>query len=1465
MNSMEMLDAQSEIAVIGMACRLPGANDADEFWRNLRDGVESVTFLSEQELRASGVDPALFNEPSYVRATAALEGIEMFDASFFGFTPREAEITDPQHRLFLECAWETLENAGYAAGQYRGRVGIYAGASMNTYLLSNLHGNADIAQGVGFMQTAIGNEKDHLATQISYKLNLKGPGMSISTACSTSLVAIHLACQSLLNGECDMALAGGVSVRVPHKVGYTYVSGGVASPDGHCRAFDADAGGTVPGSGVGIVLLKRLEDALADGDCIHAVIKGSAINNDGSRKIGYTAPSVIGQAEVIAEAQALAGVAPETVSYIEAHGAGTPLGDPIEMAALTKVFQAQTGKKQFCAVGSVKTNIGHLDAAAGVVGFIKTVLALEHKQLPPSLHFEQPNPEIKFENSPFYVSTILSDWQTTDTARRAGVSSFGIGGTNAHVVLEEAPCVAPGDVSRPSQLLVLSAKTESALQAATSRLGAYFSKHPETHLADAAYTLQVGRAELQYRRYFVCNTLHDAINGLDSRVSPIFRVNERSHDRSMIFLLPGLSMLQVDTALELYRNEPTFRQHIDHCAEFFEPHLGFNICTVLYPDEERKEEAAHRLTQFFVAEPALFVIEYALAQLWMEWGVMPDAMIGHNLGEFVAACLAGVLSLYDAVTLVASHGQLLDEIVSGAMRAPLIERFFAVLKKISLNPPKLPYVSSLTGTWITAQDATDPNYWGQHLREPVHLIESVQALSNKIGTIILTIGVETSLIAAVGEQLCTRAEKPLLLQSLADSPGTSSDIMCLLETCGRLWCVGISINWQRFSSHEKRRRIPLPTYPFERERYWINPSPKAERSALPVWREKKVDFAHWFSLPSWKRSIFPSAASQQKSYKTCWLVFIDQAGIGSHIVRRLKLEGQVVVTVRSAKTFSKIADQDYTLDPCNEEDYDKLLADLHTLNQLPEMVIHLWSISSAVCQGSKEEAFRESQELGFYSLLFLAQACGRQNSTHPMQIRVISNGVQDVESGDSDALAPEKSTLLGACKVIPQECSNIICQSIDIVLSAAGSWEEEQLIEHLMSELFAPLLDPVLAYRDGYRWVQIFDPIQLEPLAHSTKLREAGVYLITGGLGEIGLILAKWLAQSVHAKLVLTGRSGLPPKTAWESWLTTHDDSDTTSRRIRKVEELEAIGAEVLVIAADAANRDQMREAVARSLERFGTIHGVFHAAGIIEDEAFLPVHETRRASCEIHFQPKVYGLFVLEEVLQQLHLDFCLLLSSLSSVLGGLGFIGYASANIFMDAYACKINREQRVRWISVDWDGRATAEETVKAFQLILATDTITQIVVATEDLQAKFKLWTNPSLSWETEHVQKDQFAPLHPRPELQESYVAAQSEQEQQIADIWCDILGIDKIGINDNFFELGGTSLMIIQIIRRMQEVFRIVLSMQLIFENPTIASLAQVVVQKQIEAIGAEQMAELMSKLDQMSEEDMLLQLERRG
>ncbi|MFW6359168.1 MAG: type I polyketide synthase, partial [Chroococcales cyanobacterium] len=597
----------TEIAIIGMAGRFPGAKNLDQFWENLRNGKETIAFFTEKELIAAGVNSTLINNPNYVKAGSQLTDIDRFDASFFGISPREAEILDPQHRFFLECAWEALETAGYCAN--KGLVGVYAGAAMSRYLF-NIYSNRQIANKVEQLQISLGNDSDYLSTRVSYKLGLEGPGITIQSACSTSLVAVHLACQGLLSGECDMALAGGVSIQSFQKSGYLYQEGGILSPDGHCRTFDAQAKGTLSADGVGIVVLKRLEDAIADRDTIHAIIKGSAINNDGALKVSYTAPRIDTQAKVIEAAQLVAEVEPDTITYIEAHGTGTAVGDPIEIAALTQAFSTQTNKRQFCAIGSLKSNLGHLNTAAGVAGLMKTVLALKHQEIPPSLHFEQPNPQIDFANSPFYVNTKLTPWETDGIPRRAGVSSFGIGGTNAHVVLEEAQFALEetGAESNTPQLFLLSAKTESALETATDNIVEYLQDNPQVNLANVAYTLQEGRKAFNYRRMVVGNTHQDAITALESRPT-ITQVADNS-ESAIAFMFPGQGSQYINMGRELYETQPVFQEAVDTCCELLKPHLGLDLRDILYPEfVETRHGASLQETQ--ITQPALFTIEYA--------------------------------------------------------------------------------------------------------------------------------------------------------------------------------------------------------------------------------------------------------------------------------------------------------------------------------------------------------------------------------------------------------------------------------------------------------------------------------------------------------------------------------------------------------------------------------------------------------------------------------------------------------------------------------------------------------------------------------------------------------------------------------------------------------------------------------------------------------------------------------------
>lgn len=877
----------NEIAIIGMAGRYPQAPTLDVFWQKLRAGKELIRFFSAEELRAAGVEEAIWRAPNFTPAAAYLDEMADFDAAFFNMLPREAQITDPQHRLLLECAWETLEDAGYDPTRYNGLIGVYVGAVMNTYLLFNLMANPELAAG-GLLPIQFANGRDYLPTRISYKLGLRGPSCLIQSACSTSLVAVHTACQALLNGECDIALAGGVSVLVNQRWGYPYMEGSVMSPDGHCRAFDAQAAGTIFGSGAGMVALKPLEQALADRDRIVAVIRGSAVNNDGANKASYTAPGVSGQTEVIIEALANANVTADSIQYIEAHGTGTTLGDAIEIQALSNAFRQHTDRRQFCAVGSVKSNVGHLDAAAGITGLIKTALALQHRCLPPSLHVTQPNPKTPWEQTPFYVNTQLCDWPPGEPAepaapRRAGVSSFGIGGTNAHVILEEAPppddpAEPPGEPAEPRtvHLLVLSARTPTALSQMTDRLAEHLTHNPATDLADVALTLQLGRAEFSQRTYVVADNLTNAIEKLRAG-PPLWAARPESlSNRPVAFLFPGQGAAYPQMGAGLYATEPVFRDQLDRCAEGLRPWLGLDIRDVLYGGEAGDLHATH-LTQ-----PSLFAVEYALARLWQSWGVHPQAMLGHSLGEYTAACLAGVFSLEDGLRLTARRGALMQALPPGQMLAaalepetarayltpalslaainapdrcviagpaadvaalarrwqaegircqilpvtrafhsaymePALEAFSAEVRQTRLQPPQIPFVSNLTGRWITPQEATDPHYWTQHLRHTVQFAAGLAELQRQAGVILVEIGPGETLSRLAQRQPAGAA---LTLATLHQTENPREEAAWLVQSAGWLWAHGGRLDWEAFS-RGYGRRVALPTYPFERQRYWI--------------------------------------------------------------------------------------------------------------------------------------------------------------------------------------------------------------------------------------------------------------------------------------------------------------------------------------------------------------------------------------------------------------------------------------------------------------------------------------------------------------------------------------------------------------------------------------------------------------------------------------------------------------------
>lgn len=1342
MNHSDAFGQLDGIAIIGMSCRFPGAKNVDEFWRNLRDGVESISFFSDQELEAAGIDSAMLHAPNYVKAKPVLEDIESFDAAFFKINPREAELLDPQQRLFLECAWEVLEDAGYDPEIYGGEIGVYAGVDLSSYLLNNLVPNRHLLASVGDIQAITANDKDYLSTRVSYKLNLRGPSVTVQTACSTSLVAVHLACESLLNSECDMALAGGVTISAPSKAGYLYEEGGIVSPDGHCRAFDAKARGTVFGSGVGIVVLKRLADALADGDHVHAVIRGSAINNDGSLKIGYTAPSMDGQMAVIVEALAVARINPETITYVEAHGTGTELGDPIEIAALTQAFRFSTAKKGFCAIGSVKTNVGHLAAAAGAAGLIKTVLAMEHKIVPPSLNFEQPNPQIDFANSPFHVNTTLSEWKAGKTPRRAGVSSFGMGGTNAHAVLEEAPEIEPSSESRRYQLLILSARTETALETMTGNLVNHLQTNPDLKLADVAYTLHMGRRAFENRRMVVCETLADAVSALQERdPRRVLTGTQVKTEKAVAFMFSGQGSQYVHMGQDLYQREPLFREQIDTCAELLKPHLGLDLRAVLYPAEADVEEASRRLNQTELTQPALFAIEYALAQLWMSWGVRPQAMIGHSIGEYVAACLAGVLGLEDALALVAERGRLMQSMPPGSMLSvplaeadvrplldesltvatvngplrcvvagpteaiialeqqladegiasrrlhtshafhspmmdPILGPFEEQVRRVDLHTPQIPYISNVTGTWITPEEATTPAYWAQHLRQAVRFSDGVSLLAQTPDLVLLEVGPGHTL-RTLAQRHPDRAPDQVVLSSMRHPRDVQDDDNVLLYAAGQLWLAGVPIDWQAFYQDERRLRLSLPTYPFERQRYWIEP-PK-DTGVRPVSLFKNPNIADWFYVPSWKHTMPPMR--EFREMRSRWLLFSDGDSLSAELAQQLQAQECEVVTVLASEQFT-VNGNTYTIRPAYRDDYEALLAALDERDQVPNNVVHFWNV------GPLDEGVTDFTEKAlqrsFYSLLFLAQAIGR-HLDGDLQLAVVSSNMQKVVG--EEIVHPEKATLLGPCKVIPLEMPRVTCRSIDIVLPEAGSHREAQLVEQIIAELEANTPDSIIAYRGHDRLVWTCEPVPLAEMGgeENHRLHEGGVYLITGGLGGVGLTLAEHLARTVQAKLVLTSRSRFPKPETWEQWLATHDPQDRTSLRIRAVQALEAAGAEVLVVQADVTNQAQMESAVRAACERFGTIHGAIHAAGLAGGGIIQSKTEEAAASV---LAPKVQGTRTLEVALSHIPLDLLVLCSSTIAMTGQIGQVDYCAANAFMDAFAHASTRHDATMAVSINWD---------------------------------------------------------------------------------------------------------------------------------------------------------------------------------
>lgn len=1520
-------DMQYAVAVIGMTCRFPGANTVEQFWENLCAGKESISFFTDEELAQAGIVP---NSPDYVKAAPVLDNPEYFDAAFFGYSPRDAQYMDPQQRILLECSWEALEHAGYDAERYDGRIGVFAGSAMNTYLLySGL-----IPQFASeYLPILLGNDKDFLATRVSYKLNLTGPSITVQSACSTSLVAVHTACQNLLNEECDMALAGGVSVRVPHMAGYQYHEGSVFSRDGHCRPFDAAASGTVFGSGAGVVLLKRYEDAVRDGDEIHALIRGSAVNNDGASKADYTAPSISQQAEVIIEALASADVDADTISYVEAHGTGTALGDPIEIAALTRAYRTYTERNGYCTIGSVKGNVGHLDAAAGMAGLIKTVLALKHAQIPGTVHYKSPNPRIDFESSPFYVNPTLIPWNGDGGPRRAGITSLGIGGTNAHLILQEAPPAQREPTLRQWHLLPLSAKSADALDAAAAQLARHLSERGDGgSLADVAFTLQQGRREFAHRSMIVASSAEDVVAEL-AKPKRINRNEAGAATKDVVFMFSGQGSQHVNMARGLYEEEPVFRRAFDQCATVLKTIVDMDLCQVLYADdpllanEASARESAELLNQTRITQPALFTIEYALATQLLHWGIQPSALVGHSIGAYAAACLAGVFSLEDALWLTANRGRMMQEmepgsmlavqlpedklrplldaggsvaafnstgfsVVSGAtgaidalaqklaaqgiatqtvrtshafhsaMMEPMLDAFRAIVQQVALHPPQIPMLSDMTGTWLSPEEATDPEYWVQHIRQTVRFADCLSVLMESPERVLLEVGPGRAL-SIFAQQHAHRQATHTVLTSMRQPKEQTPDAKHLLQSLGRLWLSGVAVDWSALYAGEHRRRVPLPTYPFQRKRYWLHDpsgggsSPTAAAGARAIVNggaaieytgpsaQRASDSVHLY-VPSWRRTeLPPQHHASTQSADASWLLFGDGSEFSHAIGQRLKSTDQRMTHVLPGADYDfDPTTQTYRIDPAQPAHYERLLADVAAAGNVPTHIIHLWNSAAIEAGPNALERYENSQQRGFFSLSALARYWGGLSDSRQMRLLVVTSHVHEVNG--TEAVDPLRATVLGPARVIPKEFTQISCCAVDIDSATLSPQTTDRIAQQLLSEFGRQRFDGIVAYRGKYRWVEDFElanelmsePHEPPPAA----LKDGGTYVITGGLGGIGVQIAKHLSNAYNARIAVIGRSELPRRESWESWVREHPADEAVAQRIRAMQAIEAHGPAPLYICADVTDLRAMRGALENIRDTLGAIDGVIHAAGTFSEGQLAQKSPEEMASV---LDAKVKGTLVLAEVCRAMPVEFVCLFSSTSAHLAPSGWADYSAANIFMDHFAAAVQGRGGTRFISINWPGwletgmlariadsplkkaieqqAITVPEGLSLFERLLA-QTNPQVFVSTVPLTAAGPLAAHKRPPVAAENVQAIKL--VNTNAPSSSAALAPGKNIEQILHSIWSEALGIEQIDVDDDFFELGGHSLLAVTLINSVERAFNVRLASSILMQAPTIAEMA---------------------------------------
>jgi amino acid adenylation domain-containing protein len=1474
----------NDIAVIGMSGRFPGADNVKEYWDNLIQGKETLSHFIDEELKESGIPEQLYQKKNYVRVKGILNHYQYFDNNLFHYSANELNVMDPQIRILLEIVWEALEDAGYDPKNITDITGAFLGTSPNYYWLQKLE--KSVTNKLDEFSIMIMNEKDFVASIIAYNFNFTGPVMTVQTACSTSMTGINEACKALRNNECKMAVAGAASLTYPIKQGYLYHDGMIFSDDGHCRAFDEKAKGTVGSNGAGVVVLKKLSQAIKDRDPIKAVIKGIAIDNDGSTRVGFTAPGIQGQIRVLEDAIKDADLPQESISYIETHGTGTPLGDMVEISAIKRAYGNRNSELR---IGSVKTNVGHLDVASGVAGMIKVVLSLQNRFIPPTLHFTKPNKKLELKQGYIVVNNECYEWDSTNPLR-AAVSSFGIGGTNVHAILEEAPKQDRQSSLEQPNVLLLSAETEQSLKDYTKELTKYLSDHEDIDMNDAAYTLQIGRHHGKYRNAVRFSTRDDAIEEMEKLQKKEKEAKICNAKPKIVFLFQGQDQQYINMGKELYQSFDVFHKNMDQCFRFIETISGRQLQSILYPAAESDEtfQNLNIVDQYFL----IFSLEYALAKLLIDFGIKPNYLIGYSFGEIVATTVAEAIPLNDSIKFVYERSRLLEEEMDGAMLSiPLsgsqIKEFLPESIDIAIDNGDSCIVSGtkqemdiLTGTLreksilvvpLQSQNAMhsrcmeraskslrkvlnevsfsqpvydvittlkdysvmDADYFEKQMKETIYYTDAVKKINTDHPLLFIEIGTGSSLGALL--KSFVSADFSNTIRSVNE---VKPDLMYFISNLGRMWESGAQIQWNKiYHTDRLPYRISIPTYAFDRKEFLPKTGSVNQEQEITLRAEEQQNPADGLLYTQiWSRMMSGKLENPQDDEKKNWLIFIEDDMDYSQLFRPFVSRGDCIVFVKAGKS-NDIDSNMILVDPQSENCCCFIVNELVKQEIRPNQIVYLWSLGKRNSELTKDQ-IGEALNSGYYSLLHLAKEMMTANFKHKMMLHIIT--ANSFEVIGNDLLYPEYAPVIGAGNAIAAEYKNIACRFIDI-----DGKQKQQSFTKLQYDLDHPSDEEIIAYRGNYRWKREFVKYQYNP-KNKLELRRNGVYFITGGLGGIGLTISKRISRMHPVTLILAGRSSFIPKEEWENWKEQKGTDDETSQKIQILEDIEKNGSKVVICQLDISDYDSTNDMVSWMESEYGPINGVIHCAGIA-DGGLIQMRQD--IDSEKVFEAKIYGTVVLYQLFAAKELDFIVSSSSLSAFLKIIGQAAYSAANAFVNAFSFYQKDQYPGNFISISWDAwnsvgmsyralkeqnKKTGAETFVQKNLISPEeganvfDSIVlaeepQIIVTKSSLQEVIR---DTNENGTAVQLQRESIREKERSNQQQPLQLKSVEEIQNALIEIFTNHFGKDDIEIDQNFFDYGASSLDLIRISMVIKERISAEFDYLQLFQYSTIASLA---------------------------------------